>query len=101
VVFAIVFAIRAFARDAQSYHVFAGGFVHCKNKHSTAYAWNEIAELTPFRQRAGQDRSKLLHYRLVPRGGRPIAIPLVIVEGRDSFMDNLMGMLDHNGVPVS
>ncbi|MFI5933371.1 hypothetical protein [Actinoplanes sp. NPDC051494] len=104
-VVAIVLVIRSFVRGAQSYHVYTGGFVHRKNGRVTAYAWNEIAELKPFLQKAGEDRGKLVHYRLVTRlvtrPGRTIALPVEITDGRDPLLDHLMGMLDQHGIPVS
>jgi hypothetical protein len=100
-VVAIVYVIKSFARGAQSYHVYAGGFVHRRNSRVTAYTWGELAELKPFIQKVGEDKGRLVHYRLVPRQGRTIAVPVEITDGRDPFLDHLMARLDEHGVPVS
>jgi hypothetical protein len=98
---ALGYGVRALARGRQSFHVFTGGFVHRRNGKCRAYAWPEVAELRPVFVQRGDDAGKLRCYRLVPRDGTAIMIPLVIVGGRDPFMDELMSVLDQNGVPVS
>lgn len=100
-VFLIVASIRVFVAGAQSFHVFTNGFVHRRNGRSRAYGWPELAELKPVLQTRGEDKGKLLNYALVPRHDKPIAIPVAVVNGRDTFLDNLMGLLQHHGVPVS
>jgi hypothetical protein len=98
---ALAFGVRSFARGAQSFYVFTGGFVHKRNGKCRAYSWSELDELRPVLVRRGDDAGKLRNYELVASTGRPIAIPLDIVDGRDEFMDQLMGLLDQHGIPVS
>ena len=97
----LTFAVRSFARGAQSFHVFAGGFVHRRNGRSRAYAWPQVAELRPVLKRRGDDAGKLQSYQLVLRDGGAVTVPVEIVDGRDPFLDHLMGLLDRHGIPVS
>jgi hypothetical protein len=99
--FFVVTGIRVFVTGAQSFHVFTNGFVHRRNGRVRAYAWTEIAELKPVLQTRGEGRGRLLHYALVPRHDKPVAIPVALVDGRDSFLDHLIGLLYQHGVPVS
>lgn len=94
-------AIRVFITGAQSFYVYTNGFAHRRNSKLRAYGWNEVTELKPVLQTRGDDKGKLLHYALVPRHDKPIGIPVNIVNGRDPFLDNLMGLLQQHGVPVT
>jgi hypothetical protein len=96
----LAYGIAALARGAQSFHVYAGGFIHRRNSKLRAFAWPEIVELRPVVGKRGDTAGKIQHYRLTPRAGKPIAIPLDIQGGRDEFMDHLMAALRHHGVPV-
>lgn len=93
-------AIATLARGAQSYHVYAGGFVHRRNGKVRALAWSEIAELRPVVVTKGDNAGKVQQYQLVPRQGAPVGIPLTIENGRDEYMDRLMAVLRQNGVVV-
>src|SRR5256885_9110152 len=97
---ALVYGIAALVRGAQSFHVYAGGFVHRRNGKVRAVTWPEVAQLSPVTGKRGDNTGKLLHYQLVLRDGSTIAVPLQIVNGRDEFMDHLMATLRGNGIPV-
>jgi hypothetical protein len=97
---ALVYGIAALVRGAQSFHVYAGGFVHRRNGKVRAVAWPDVAQLTPATGKRGDNTGKLLHYQLVLRDGSTIAVPLVIVDGRDEFIDHLMAALRGSGIPV-
>ncbi|MFI1991673.1 hypothetical protein [Actinoplanes sp. NPDC020271] len=75
--------------------------MHRRNGKVRAYVWPDVAELKPVLQTRGEDKGKLMHYALVPRHDKPIAVPVAIVDGRDTFLDNLMGLLQQHGIPVS
>ncbi|GAA4603821.1 hypothetical protein BJY16_004754 [Actinoplanes octamycinicus] len=95
-VYSLAMGIRIFIQGAQSFHVFTGGFVHVRNNRAQAFTWAEIAECKPL-LRKGQ----LVNYQLVPRGRKPINIPVILVDNRDAFLDNLMGLLHRHGIPVT
>jgi hypothetical protein len=95
-VYSLAMGIRVFVQGAQSFFVYTGGFVHRRNGRSQAFTWPEIVEMKPL-LRKGQ----LVNYLLVPRNRKPIGIPVVMENNRDSFLDNLMGLLHHHGIPVT
>ncbi|HEY8474283.1 MAG TPA: hypothetical protein VIL37_16830 [Natronosporangium sp.] len=93
-------SIAVLVRGAQSFHVYAGGFIHRRNSRLQVWTWPELAELAPVIGKRGDQSGKLLSYQLVPRQGKPVPVPLVIEDGRDQFMDRLIGALQQAGVPV-
>jgi hypothetical protein len=97
---ALTAAIAILVRGAQSYHVYAGGFVHRRNNKVRVFGWPEVGELRPFVGKRGDQAGKVLSYQLVPQQGAPVPIPLVIENGRDEFMDRLIAALQQAGVPV-
>jgi hypothetical protein len=97
---ALTMAIAVLVRGAQSYHVYAGGFVHRRNSRVRALAWPEVSELRPIVNKRGDAAGKVQSYQLVAHQGAPVAIPLVIESGRDEFMDRLIAALQQAGVPV-
>jgi hypothetical protein len=97
---ALTYGLATLARGAQSFHVYAGGFVHRRNSKVRAYGWAEVAELRPVIGKRGDAAGKVQSYQLVPRSGPPIGIPLAIENGRDEFMDQLMAVLRHHGIRV-
>jgi hypothetical protein len=97
---ALTAAIAILVRGAQSYHVYAGGFVHRRNSRVRPLGWSEVAELRPVVAKRGDAAGKVQSYQLAPHQGAPVAIPLVIENGRDEFMDRLIAALQQAGVPV-
>jgi hypothetical protein len=97
---ALTAAIAILVRGAQSYHVYAGGFAHRRNSRVRALGWPEVSELRPIVNKRGDAAGKVQSYQLVPHQGAPVAIPLVIENGRDEFMDRLIAALQQAGVPV-
>ncbi|WIM99434.1 hypothetical protein ACTOB_003085 [Actinoplanes oblitus] len=95
-VYSLAMGIRIFIQGAQAYYVFTGGFVHRRNNRAQAFTWAEIAECKPL-LRKGQ----LINYQLVPHHRKPIDIPVILVNNRDAFLDNLMGLLHRHGIPVT
>lgn len=98
---ALTYSIATLVRGAQSFHVYAGGFVHRRNSKVRAYGWPEVAELRPVVGKRGDAAGKVQSYQLVPRSGPPVGIPLAIENGRDEFMDQLMAVLHHHGIRVA
>lgn len=98
---ALAFGISALVRGAQTFYIFTNGVVHRRNNRATGYAWTELSELRSVIGTKGDSAGKLLHYQLVPTAGRPIAIPMLVVDGRDEFMDNLIAAMNYHGRPVT
>lgn len=100
-VFAIVAAIRAIATGARSYFVYENGFVYRHNGNVRTIPWPEVTSLQSVLGTRGSTAGKLTHYNLNVQGGRPIPIPIHIVNGRDEFLDHLIAALGRFGRPVN
>jgi hypothetical protein len=98
---ALTTSIAVLVKGFQSWHLFAGGLVHRRNGKVTAVSWPQIAEVRPLVTKRGDNAGKVQNYQVVPRAGTPIAIPLVIADGRDEFLDALFATVRQHGVPVS
>ncbi|GAA1796571.1 hypothetical protein GCM10009682_17910 [Luedemannella flava] len=98
---ALAFGISALVRGAQTFYIFTNGVVHRRNSRATGYTWAELSELRSVIGTKGDNAGKLLHYQLVPTTGRPFAIPMLVVDGRDEFMDNLIAAMNYHGRPVN
>jgi hypothetical protein len=98
---ALAGAIGTLARGAQSFYIFTNGVVHRRNGKVHAYSWNELSELRAVIGTKGDQAGKILHYRLTPSAGTAMAIPMQLVDGRDEFMDNLIGAMRYHGRPVN
>jgi hypothetical protein len=98
---ALTTAIAVLVKGFQSWHLFAGGLVHRRNGKVTAVSWPQIAEIRPLVTKRGDNAGKVQNYQVVLRAGTPIAIPLVLADGRDEFLDALFATVRQHGVPVS
>src|SRR5690606_9453747 len=97
---ALGIGLAALVRGIQSFHLFAGGLVYRKYGRTTAVSWPEVAELRPVVGKRGAAAGKVQQYQLALHNGRSVTVPLVVINGRDEFMDQLMAVLQHNGIPV-
>lgn len=99
----LAYGIRALVAGAQTFYIYTNGVVHRRNSRARAFTWDELAELRSVIGTKGDDAGKLLHYQLVPRtgAGAPMAIPLLLVDGRDEFVDNLIAAMRYHGRPVN
>ena len=98
---ALVYAVKRIFVGARSYWAFSSGFVYRHNKRVQAFAWTEIAALSPVIGTKGDAAGKVTHYNLIPLGGAPISLPLHIENGHDPFMDVIIAELQRHGRPVS
>lgn len=96
----LAYAIAVLVRGAQAFYLFAGGFVHRRNSRVRALAWPEVAELRPMVAKRGSAAGKVQSYQLVARDRKTIAVPLVLQDGRDLFMDQLMAVVARYGIPI-
>jgi hypothetical protein len=100
-VFCVVAALRALATGNRSYFVYTNGFVYRQNSNVRALAWPEVTSLQSVLGTRGSTAGKLLYYKLLSQGGKPIAIPIKIVNGKDDFLDHLIAALGRNDRPVN
>jgi hypothetical protein len=97
---ALAWGIAALVRGNRSFHVYAGGFIYRHNGKIRVISWPEVTDLRQVIAKRGEASGKIQHYQLTLHDGKHIAIPLAIVDGRDYFMDQLMAVLHHSGIPV-
>lgn len=97
---ALAWGIAALVRGNRSFHVYAGGFIYRHNGKMRVITWPEVTDLRPVIAKRGAASGKIQHYQLTLHNGKHVPVPLAIVDGRDPFMDQLMAVLRHSGIPV-
>jgi hypothetical protein len=93
---AFAFAIRALALGARAYFIYAEGLVYLRNGKAQIVGWSDVTGLTAVHGTRGTPR----HYQLRLRRGRPVAVPLSTVDGRDPFVDQLVAIVRGHGRPT-
>ena len=96
----LVYGVVALIRGNLSYYVCTHGFVYRRNRTIRTYRWQEITELRSRLYEAGDNAGKIRDYQLVPANGKPITVPLEVVDDRDPFVDALITGLKREGRPV-
>lgn len=65
--------------------------MHLSRSRPRAVAWPDVARLLSVYQRGDQSTvGRVVGYRLEPRDGASFLIPLVLVNGRDAFVDQVV-----------
>jgi hypothetical protein len=100
-VIAPVYALRILVTGSQSYYAYTNGLVYLHRRSVQAVAWPEVSELRSVIATRGDNAGKLLRYDLVPVSGSPVPLPLVVVNGRDAFLDHVIAALRHHGRPIN
>jgi hypothetical protein len=100
-VIAPVYALRILVVGSQSYFVYTNGLVYLHRRSVHAVAWPEVSELRSVVGTRGDSAGKLLRYDLVPVGGSPVPLPIVIEDGRDAFLDHVIAALRQHGRPIN
>jgi hypothetical protein len=93
-------AIRALVIGARAYFIYSNGFVYLHNGRAATFGWSEVIELKAVHITRGVVAGNLQVYRLSRTGGRPVGVPLNIVDGRDPFMDQLVAVMRGMGKPT-
>ncbi len=95
------FVLRGIFVGSRSHYLYAGGLVHNRRGGPFAVAWPELAAFKSFYNRRGTSQAgRILGYRVTTRDGRSFTIPLVLVNGRDRFIDVIIGNLRAYGRPI-
>ena len=72
----------------RGHYLFAGGMVHRFLTGTRVATWAEIDRFAPIRNRFGDGADgRVLGYRVEAGGRKVAAVPLLLVDGRDSFVD--------------
>ncbi len=96
--FLVLAAVIALARGRRVYYLWEGGFIQ-HNGLVMTYPWAEVEALLLVRHHTGGLTGEVERYRLVPRRGRPITIP--VERARDPFSEALVKAMLGAGRPVA
>jgi hypothetical protein len=100
-VIAPVYALRILIAGSRSFFAYTNGLVYVQRSKIQTVAWTEVSELRSVIATRGDDAGKRVHYDLVPVNGSPVSIPIVIVDGRDEFLDHVIAALRQHGRPIN
>jgi hypothetical protein len=100
-VIAPVYALRILVTGSQSFFAYANGLVYLHRRRIQTVAWQEVNELRSVIATRGDNAGKLLHYSLIPASGSPVPLPIVVVDGRDEFLDHVIAALRHYRKPIN
>jgi hypothetical protein len=99
--FGLAFAGRAVVAGPRVHYLHAGGLVHRHRAAQRAVAWPDVAALEGVYDRRTQGRQgRVVGYRVRTQDGWSFVVPLVLVEGRDAFIDRIVSALRVHGRPV-
>jgi hypothetical protein len=96
-----VYAIKALVAGSRSLFAYPNGLVYKHNKEIQAVAWPEVTELKSVVGTRGEQAGKLLYYNLVPAAGKPIPLPINVVDGKDEFLDHVIEGLRRYQRPIN
>jgi hypothetical protein len=100
-VWGVAYGIRGLVVGSRSHYLYAGGLVHSRRSGPQAVAWPEVGRLTSVYNRRGQGgEGKVLGYKVEAQGGTSFMVPLLLVNGRDAFVDRLMEHLRAHDRPI-
>lgn len=99
-VWGIVIAVRGLVVGSRACFLFEGGLVAKRRSGPIAVSWPEIAVLrTVYRRNQGSE-GKIAGYRVEIGNGPSFVVPLVLVDGRDAFIDRIVERLRAHGRPI-
>jgi hypothetical protein len=100
-VWGLVYGIRGLVVGSRVHYLFSGGLVHSRRSGLRAVAWPEVAVLkSVYNRRQQGSEGKVLGYRVESRDGSSFTIPLALVNGRDAFIDQVVGNLRAHNRPI-
>jgi hypothetical protein len=101
-VWGVVYAVRGAIIGTRVTYLFAGGLVHRRRSSYREVAWPEVEALESVIDKRTQGKEgKVLGYRVKVAGSAPdFVVPLLLEDGRDSFIDRVVDELATCGRPV-
>ncbi|MFC5182715.1 hypothetical protein [Actinomadura harenae] len=100
-VWGVGYTIRGLAQGGRAHYLYENGLVFARRTRQDAFTWQDITGLSPLYERRDQGREgKVLGYTITPSRGAPFAVPLVLKDGRDPFMDRIITNVQALGRPV-
>jgi hypothetical protein len=97
---AFVMAVRALVMGARAYFMYAQGFVYLHNGQAEVFRWSDVTGLRAAYAAGVGVARRPRHYKLARTSGRPVGIPLAIVDGTDPFADQLVAIVRRLGRPT-
>jgi hypothetical protein len=99
------FAVRGILGAWRGHYLFAGGMVHRFLTTTRVATWAEIDRFAPIRNRFGDAADgRVLGYRVEVGGRKVAAVPILLTDGRDSFVDQAiarLGVRDESGAAAA
>ncbi|WP_345438681.1 hypothetical protein [Actinoallomurus vinaceus] len=99
-VWGIVMAVRGLLVGSRACFLFEGGLIAKRRTGPVAVAWPEITALKTVYRRNQGNEGKVAGYRVETPNGTAFAVPLVLVDGRDAFIDRIVGHVRALGRPI-
>ena len=99
-VWGIIMAVRGLVVGSRACFLFEGGLVAKHRTGPIAVAWPEITALKTVYRRNQGNEGKVAGYRVETPNGTAFAVPLVLVDGRDAFIDRIVGQVRALGRPI-
>jgi hypothetical protein len=96
-----LYAVRGLVVGSRSHYLFAGGLVHLRRGGPRAVAWPQVDLLKPVYNRRSQgSEGTVLGYEVQVGGRALFAVPLVLTDGRDPFVDRVIERLRAHDRPI-
>jgi hypothetical protein len=97
----IGYGARGLAAGTRAYYLYAGGLVLTRRSGPQAVGWPQAVRLRSVHQRGdGSTAGRVAGYRLEATDGTSILVPLVLVDGRDAFVDQLVAAMRRHDRPI-
>ena len=97
VVIGLVLAVRGVLIGTRMHYLYSGGLIHRRRRGMQKIAWPEITEVCAV---YGRERGDITGYR-VTGAGHSILVPLACgADGRDAFIDELLGFAQQHDRPI-
>jgi hypothetical protein len=97
----IAYGIRGLVVGSRVHYLFAGGLVYRRRSGLRAAGWPEISHLkTVYSRRKQGEEGKVLGYQVHTTDGSSYAIPLLLKDGRDAFIDGVIACLRQHDRPI-
>lgn len=97
----IGYGVRGLVSGTRANYLYAHGIVHTSRSGPQAVAWPEVTRLKSVHQRGDQSTvGRVVGYRLEAGDGTSFLIPLLLVDGRDAFVDQIVAALRRHDRPI-
>ena len=100
-VWAAAAGLRGLIVAPRSHYLYEGGIIYAAGKRLQPAAWEEISHLTTiYGNRATGTKGKILGYKVWLGDTTSFDVPLILTDGRDSFMDRIIHEVRSRNRPI-